>query len=133
MEEANLDIKNGKVYLDENGIIRMKTGETADLNHVKSLVGKFIDIAKASKIKYKILIDISASNPKFDILWRKEIVKIFIDAYRDPGYKKIALWGAKNKITETVGAFLIGATGLKNVKYFKTEKEALEWLNKNEV
>lgn len=131
MEENNLGIEDGKVWLEKDGIIRIKTGEKADLNHVKKIVGKFTDIAKELRSKPKISIDISASNPSFGILYRRGVVKVFIDSYNNPGFEKIALWGAKNKIVKTVGVFLVGATGLKNIRYFETEEESLKWLKEN--
>jgi hypothetical protein len=129
MEEDNLEIENGKVWLGEDGIIRIKTGENANLDNVEKLAEKFIDIARTLKTKIRGLIDIGPSNPKLDVIYRKELVKIFVDAYRDLGFEKVALWGAKNKLIEVIGSFVIVATGLKNIKYFKTEEEALKWVN----
>ena len=129
MEKNNSEIKNGKVWLGEDGIIRIKTGERTDLDHVKKIVEKFTDIAKTLEGKAKILIDTNASNQNLGILYRRGVVKVFLDIYKNPGFEKIALWGGKNKMIEIVGAFMIGATGLKNIKYFKTEEKALKWLN----
>jgi len=43
------------------------------------------------------------------------------------GFKKVAISGGNILIKVTV-LFAIGASRLKNIKYFKNEKEALKWL-----
>ena len=129
MEEDNSEIKKrGKVWLGEDGIIRVKGGKDSDLDAGKRLAGEVANIAKTLKTKAKVLIDARYSKPKLDILFRKGIVQIFLDAYRDPGFEKIVFWGFKNKSDEIIGSFIINAVGLKNIKIFKTEEEALKWI-----
>ena len=129
MEKNDFKIDDGRVWLGEDGIVRIKTGEKSDLDGIKKIVERFTDIAKTLKTKPKVLIDTNASNPNLGILYRQGVVKTFIDVYKNPGFEKLALWGGKNKMIEIVGMFMVGATRLKNIKYLKTEKEALKWLN----
>jgi hypothetical protein len=129
MDLKNDEVENekGKAWLEEDGIIKLKLGKNCDFKEAERLGNEFIKIAKTLPTKSKVSIDISITNPRFDIVFRKNIVEILKSAFKDPGFEKIALWGSSVKIIKVITSFVLGATGFKNIKYFDTEEEVLKW------
>lgn len=125
-----LRTEDGNVWL-EDGIIMMKMGENCSLEVIEKLAEKFANIAKTLDVKPRVLINTSDALPAYNILWRKKIVNILRNAFRDPGFEKIALWGVRTPIIKVVTEFILGATGLDNIRYFDTENEALKWIGKS--
>lgn len=121
------NLKN-EVWLGEDGIIRAKLGEKCGADDAEEIAKEIIRIARTLPNKPSVSIDIAKTSPSYDIIFRKKVVELLQNAFKDPGLEKVALWGTKNKIIEVVATFILGATGLKNIRYFKTEEEVMEWL-----
>lgn len=126
----NIENRGFKVWLGEDGIVRIKIGKVKMNEDILAEIGeKFRAIAKELPPKPKILTDVSEVQYGIAINFRKMIVNFIKNEVNSPGFEKQAIWGGGTPI-KVVTSFLITATGFKNIKYFKTEKEALEWLNK---
>lgn len=128
-KDTELELEGSKVWLGDDGIVRIRIGEVINEGIVEATAKDFREIVKTPPIKARVLIDISAGPRVTSSIFRKNAVKLIKDTLKDPGFERIALWGGS--VIQKVGtSFIITAAGFKNIKYFKTEKEALEWLKK---
>lgn len=130
MEQNNNKSKNeeSSVWLGEDGIVQAQIGKKYNEKTVDIVVKKFIEVTRELTTKPKILIDISLTPPAYKIILRKKIVKVLKDLFKDPGFEKLAMWGAKTTFIKAITLFIIRAIGIDNIKYFKTEEEAIKWL-----
>jgi len=124
MEEKNREIRVGRnsLYLDEDNIIRITIlGELDEetqirindagykvMNTVGGKVHALIDLNKAGKVSPGA---------------RKRQVEI--SEYEKAG--KVALFGL-HPVARVVASFFMGVSRKKDMRFFKTEKEALAWL-----
>jgi len=121
------DMKKSKIWLGDDGIVRVKVGKTMDEGIIDDLANDFQGIARKLSSKAKVLIDLG-SVPNVPISsFRRKATRLIKDAFKNPGFEKIALYKG-GVIPRTVVSFILVAAGLKNIKYFKTEEEALKWL-----
>ena len=100
---------------------------------MKSLIKSYRAIAQTIPTKPKVLVNMKpVPHTSFasSSVFRKEIVRELRKVAEDPGFEKAALWGA-GVLQRTVAKFILAASGLKNIKYFKTEKESIRWLKEN--
>ncbi len=121
-----------KIWLEENGIVKIEIGRDIGEKVIEELALKFKKITKDLPGKPNVSIDVTTSVPISGFLFRRKIVKIVKDLFKDPGINKVAEWGVKNNLVKTIILFIIGATKLKNFKYFDTEKEVLAWFKENQ-
>ena len=128
--KTNENVEESKIWLEKDGIVRLKTGKLINEEILKGLVNSYKEIAKDLSTKPKILIDTRLSSPAPSYLFRKTTAEILMETYKEPGFEKLAMWGGSTVI-KVVALFIIAATRLKNIKYFSTEKEALSWLKDN--
>lgn len=134
MEEK--DIKNNKeenkddrVWLGAPGIIYVEIIDKPNKESVVELFEKIVEMLRAFPIRKKLLVHINQftifASPS---LWRKEVANKAITATKELGFERIAVYGG-DIISRTVGSFIMtAAVGIKNVKLFKTQIEALKWL-----
>lgn len=122
-----LETKEDKIWLGDDGIVRVKTERVMNEKIIERLVRSFQEITKELSIKPKILVDISVSPYAPGSLFRKKVVMIIRDATKNPGFEKLAMWGG-GVLQRVSVSFILTASRLKNIKYFKTEEEALKWL-----
>lgn len=119
--------KKTKIWLWKDGIIKIEIGKDIGEKVIEELASEFKKIAKKLPDKANVSIDVTTSVPISGFLFRKKIVKIVKELFKDPGINKVAEWGVKNNLVKTIILFIIGATKIKNFRYFDTEEEALEW------
>ena len=79
-----------------------------------------------SKDADRVLIDIRRSS-YFSSAARKR----WAGFLRHPNIKKTAIFGG-NTFVRTLATFVIGASQKKNIRFFATEREAIEWLRADE-
>ena len=117
-----------KVWLGEDGIVRIKTVKKMDdENDFLVLCEKYREIVKKLPDKPKVLIDISLSSPTLSLSGRKRIVGNMEDIYKNPGFKKLAIWGG-SAIIKVITLFALRVAKIERTKYFQTEADALQWL-----
>lgn len=114
----------------ENGMVMVITGENCNMENVEKITQEVKKTIRALGYKPKIFIDTSMSIPFYNILWRKRVVEILKDTYKDPGFGKVAMLGPDKTSVKVVTAFILGVLKLDNIKYFLDRSEALEWLKK---
>jgi hypothetical protein len=128
-DKTNENIEKSKIWLEKDGIVRLKTGKLMNEEILQELVNNYKEIAKNLSTKPKIIIDIRLSSPSPSYLFRKTTAEILMGINKEPGFEKLVMWGGTTVI-KVVALFIITATRLKNIRYFSTEKEALNWLKK---
>ena len=69
-----------------------------------------------------VLIDLRSSS-EFSSAARK----VWVEFLKDERIKRTAIFGG-NVFVRTLASFVIAATGKSNIKFFKTEEKAKEWL-----
>lgn len=122
------DQKKHKTWWDEeNKIIRLQVFGDYDEQDAQNTVDKIAETKQRFLGKSpSFLIDLTKAN-KLSSKARKIIVE---KIYKDPKLNRIATI-ASSVLVRTINSFLITASGLEadKVKMFKTEEEALKWLN----
>lgn len=117
-----------KVWLGEDGIVRMEIGNIKWSNEILEKMAKdYENIVKSLPEKPNIIIDTSNVQYAGTTTVRKKGVEHLRTTVKSPGWKKLAMWGGSTVVRVAI-SFLVTATHMDNVKQFKTEKEALEWL-----
>ena len=130
-KKVKLEDKEFKIWLGDDGVVRIKLGKTKfNEEALDSLGEKYREITKKLSAKPKILTDVNFVQFGAPAAFRRKTVRFIKDINKDPGFEKQAIWGGST-IIKVVVSFLLTATRLKNIKYFRTEKEALKWLKKD--
>ena len=122
-----LEDKEFKVQLGDDGIVRVKVGRAIDEETAETLAKDFLRTVKKLPTKAKILIDLNLRPHVTTSLFRRKCVELIKDTFKDQEFEKMALWGG-GVLQKTAISFVVTAAGLKNIKYFKTEEEAIKWL-----
>ncbi len=105
----------------ENGVVMYRLVVPVDDKEAKRIdaIGRaFLDHKQADRV----LIDIRRSS-EFSSAARKQ----WVEFLRNPNIVKTAIFGG-NVFVRTLATFVIGASQMKNIKFFTTEQEAIEWL-----
>jgi anti-anti-sigma regulatory factor len=111
------------IHIDENNSICIKEQSIPTVESSEEMVlelHKFIE-KHGSKTA---LIDLSSVSTLPSSAVRKNISNML----KTSGLQKIAIFGPSLPV-RIVARFIIGATGLHNIKFFQTEENAHEWLN----
>jgi hypothetical protein len=116
-----------KIWLGEDGIIRLKIEKDFKETSLENIYSEFKEIVSTLPQKPNVLIDVTGSVPLSASIFRKNVVKIVKDGFKNPGVNKIAEWGITDSFIKTITLFVVATIGQKRFKYFETEEEALEW------
>jgi len=121
--------KDDRVWLGDDGIIYVEVADRFDQESVFEFLEKIVEILRTFSVRRKLLVHINQSTSfATPSLWRKEMANKAIAASKELDFKKIAVYGG-SVMARTIGSFILAAAvGIKNVRLFKTEKEALRWL-----
>lgn len=106
----------------EGGVVVYRLAAPIDDREAERLYteGKaFLDRKEADRV----IIDIRRSSD-FSSAARKQ----WVDFLRNPEIIKTAIFGG-NMFVRTLATFVIGASQMKNIRFFATEQEALTWLH----
>jgi hypothetical protein len=125
MEE---EINKSKVWLGEDGIIRIEIDKFLTMEDMKIVLEEFYKIRTSLTTKPKVSISVTMAPIFPKAVYRRETAEIMKDAFNKTRFEKVALWGMKEIFKRTIASFIITASGLKNIKFFGTEEEALKWL-----
>jgi hypothetical protein len=114
--------KNRFELLDDNILFVTIEGEVDKETAIKcrDLSLKFFEIANG---QMKSLVDLTRATKQ-----PPESRRIVQEMWNDQSRGKVALFGL-NPVSRVVASFVIGSTGQKDLKFFKTKDEALAWLN----
>ena len=121
--------KENKIWIGKDGIIYVEivdkdlSGENVFkiMEDTVKVVGEFLG-------KAKILV--SFVEPVFkvgDSKFRKKLVDLTIEAYKNPGFEKLAICGVST-IVRIASLFVVKTTKLTNIRVFKTKEQSLKWL-----
>ena len=92
------------------------------------LFNKGEDLARELSGNTSILIDLTSGFFATSSKLRKEIAEKFKELVKDPGFKKVAVFGGIAAVT--VASFIISLNKMENVKTFTKKEDALKWLKK---
>ncbi len=116
-----------KVWIDKDGIANIKIIRNFTIEDVKALMNEGRELARNLSEKPKILLDMTSGLNALSSQFRKEIGEQVKELVKDPGFKKVAVFGG-NIIIRTVASFIITASGVRYIKVFNTQEKALKWL-----
>ena len=128
----NEDIEKNKIWIKDEKIISIRLGNVSSQDSISKLLEEAKEILKKFPDKDNVLIDLgvfSFSPNVSSSLFRKQVVEELRGIKIEAGSKKIAVFGG-NVMKRTITSFVISASGIENMKVFKTEREALNWLEK---
>ncbi len=120
--------EESKIWLDENNIVNVKIGEDVTREDIMDLFNKGERLARDLLGNISILIDLKSGFFVSSSKLRKEIAEKFQELVKDPGFKKVAVFGGIVAIT--VASFIISISKMQNVKTFTKREDALRWLSK---
>lgn len=126
---VGLEREGFKLGVGDDGIVRLDLGKVKlDKVILEGIAKEYKEIAKGLPDKPDALVDLSMVIYNPSSTFRKRIVDSIIDLYKDPGFGRLAVWGVSSKFAEVLASLVIIASRMKNIKFFKTEEEALKWL-----
>jgi len=121
--------KEDLAVLKEEGIIYANMSDATSEASIEKMINETKAFLEESGGKGKVLINITPylGLPMRSSEFRKRMVEKAKNIIKYPGFAKAAVFG-KNIVTRTSAFFIIGATGLKNIKVFDTKEKAVGWL-----
>ena len=120
--------EESRIWLDENNIINVKIGKNVEREKIMDLFNRGEKITRELLDNPSILIDLTSGFFVTSSKLRKEIAERFKELVKDPGFKKVAVFGGIAAIT--VASFIISLSKIENVKTFTKREDALRWLKK---
>lgn len=126
-EELGLEKKGVKVWIRKDGIWQIQIDKEWNEESLDSLIEVYKKTTQEQTIKPKILVNITYAARIPSSSFRKKASVFAREAARIFSFEKVALYGGGN-IRKIIVSFITRAAGLKNIKFFSTEKEALKWL-----
>jgi len=121
--------EKSKIWIEEKNIVNVKIGEDVTRDDIMDLFDKGEIIARDLLGNISILIDLKSGFFIRSSKARKEIAEKFQELVKNPGFKKVAVFGGVTAIT--IASFIISLSKMKNVKTFSKREKALEWLKKS--
>ena len=120
--------EESRIWLDKNNIINVKIGKNIEMEEIMNLFDKGEGLGRDLSGRTSILIDLTSGFFVTSSKLRKEIAERFKELVKDPGFKKVAVFGGIAAIT--VASFIISVSKMENVKTFTKREDALRWLTK---
>lgn len=124
VSEKEIWVDENRFYLDEDGIFHMIFMGSIDEKIAKTAIEEVLKIIYSIEGPVMFLMDInkmkipsSKARKQFQILIEIETDKI----------KKVGAFGM-HPVSKVIASFVIGATVKEDIRFFKTEGEALAWL-----
>ena len=123
--------KENKIWIGKDSIIYVEIADK-DISgeNVFKVIEDTVKIVREFSGKAKILANFV--NPVFkvgDSRFRKKIVDVMIEMYKNPGFEKVAICGVST-LLRVASLFIVKTTKLTNMKVFETKEQALKWLKK---
>jgi len=123
------NLENEKMVWIEDGIIMTECVAALGEEKIKEFVSRFSAALEAAKGEGRALVNATSSGGMATTSGRGR--KLYAEFGKKAKAKKVAIFGI-NTIQRVVAAFVMKAiskeTGLKEIRFFKTKEEALEWL-----
>lgn len=120
--------EESNIWLDENNVVNVKISKNVEGGKIMDLFNRGEKIARELSGNTSILIDLTSGFFATSSKLRKEIAEKFKELVKDPGFKKVAVFGGIAAVT--VASFIISLGKMENVKTFTKREEALNWLKK---
>jgi hypothetical protein len=123
-----MEVKN-KVLIKGNKMIYIEVGEEVSEEEIVDLFDEIEESLKMVGKDAEVLVNVATSVVIRSSIFRKRLAERIKDMFEEYGFKKISLF-APSLVTRTIASFVIAITQLNNMRAFKSEKEALNWLKK---
>ncbi len=129
-ESTNKDIGEDKhkVWTEKDNVVHIELAETIDEQGVEILFERIKRILRDIPEGAKFLVDMNHTSIIRSSEFRKNAAEGMKSIHRNFAFYKIAIFRG-NITMRTIASFIIVASGLKNVKIFKTKEKAVKWLN----
>ena len=119
--------KKSKIYIGSDGIFNIIVPEILTEEDVWEIIEEAKKFLEKTLGKAKILIHMRTISIIHSSIFRKTTADKIKAVAEKPGYKKVAIFGP-SVVLKTITNFIITASGVKNMRIFNSEKEALKWL-----
>jgi hypothetical protein len=123
IEEKEIWVGGNRIYLGEDNTIHLASVGAKDEQTAIAVKDAYIRIANMVEGKVDCLLDANRSGQP-----SSEARRIFQEGilqYEKTG--KVAVFGM-HPVARVISSFVMGATKKKDMRFFKTEEEALAWL-----
>lgn len=122
--------EKNKVWLGDDGVIYLEVVTSTNEEEIFEILKNAEEIIARLPRKAKIMIDIQTSSIIHSSKFRKECGERIRELYDKQGFEKAAIF-CINIVLRTIASFIIIASGVKNIKIFKTKEQALKWLKES--
>jgi hypothetical protein len=122
ISEREIWLGESRFYLDEDNILYENI--VGEFDEKRALMAKDVVLKLMNMVNDKINIFIDLNNAGHQT---SKARKIGQEMFEHEINKKIALFGM-NPISRVIGSFVIGVTGKKDIRFFKSKEDALSWL-----
>ena len=119
--------KKSRIYIGSDGIFNIIVPEILTEEDVREIIEEAKKFLERTLGKAKILIHMRTISIIHSSIFRKTTADKIKAIAEKPGYKKAAIFGPSVTL-RTITNFIITASGVKNMRIFNSEKEALKWL-----
>ena len=122
-EDREIWIDESRFYLGEDNIIYAEESMRTDGEIALAEKDAILKLANLSEGKVDLVVDLNeAGTPT------AEARKIYQSLIENEKIDKVAMFGL-HPVARVMTSFLIGVTQKKDVRFFKTKKEAIVWFN----
>jgi phage pi2 protein 07 len=121
-KENLIETPGGNKIWYKNDIVHYLMPSPVDETEALLLRDEGVNLIEKENASF-VLIDLKQSTQ-----FSSEARKIWVKFLQNPKIKKTAIFGG-NVFVRTLASFVIAASQKKNIKFFITEEEAMEWIS----
>ena len=118
-----------KVLIKGSKMVYIEVSEEASEEEIMDLLDEIEEALKVIGKDAEILVNVTTTIVIRSSIFRKRMAERIKDMFEEYGFKKVSFF-VSSLATRTIISFIIATTQLNNIRVFKSEKEALKWLNK---
>jgi hypothetical protein len=122
VNEREVWVDESKFYLDEDNILYETIVGNFDEKRALEAKNVAFKLMNTTDEKVKVLVDLNNAGTQ-----SSKARKIGREMFELEKHGKIALIGM-NPVAKVIASFVMGVTNKKDMRFFKTKDEALEWL-----
>ena len=119
--------KKNNVWMDDNEIIHVIVPEITTEKEILEIFGEIEKNLRKTSSKAKLLINMKTAKVIYSTAFRQTLAEKIRAVNEAPGYEKAAIFGS-SQTNKVITIIVLRVSGVKNIKLFDTEKEALYWL-----
>jgi hypothetical protein len=123
--EREILLGQNRFYLDEKNVLNCIVAGYSDEKIALGTKESCIKLAQMVKGKVRVYIDLNNAGE-----YSSKARKIIRELTEHPKIGKCAVFGM-HPVARVIAAFVIGVSGNRDMRFFKTKEDAITWMDKN--